>query len=264
MDESDTDSIDFTEYNRDCTGSGAVPFAPAAFCADPVPDLRQEKEDIYAKARVSWLLHFLHVSVLYENGEARITVRILGFPVVKIKWPEAEKEPEPSADKKKTESENEREGVKRPEGTQQPEAGQETAEAEKEKTPEVIALERQPSGEKTESKPVSVKPENAEKPRPENAEKPKPESAKKPKQESAERPKPESAEKSKPESAEKPRPEKKEKANTENKKKKKEKSRKPEEKAKKRNIEDTVELLKQFWQENKTAFQTIFKKIRAF
>lgn len=42
----------------------------------------RKKEDIYAKGRVSWLLHLLHGSFVYENGELRYQVRIFGIPLI--------------------------------------------------------------------------------------------------------------------------------------------------------------------------------------
>lgn len=42
----------------------------------------RKKEDIYAKGRVSWLLHLLHASFVYENGELHYQLRILGIPLI--------------------------------------------------------------------------------------------------------------------------------------------------------------------------------------
>ncbi len=43
----------------------------------------RKKEDVYAKGTVSWLLHFVHASVVYEEGRVGITFRIFGIPVGK-------------------------------------------------------------------------------------------------------------------------------------------------------------------------------------
>lgn len=131
-----------------------------------------KKEDTYVKGQISWLLHFFHVSFLYEKKKFLLVFRILGIPIRRISTPE--------------------------------EAAAETVEK-TEKKAEVVAMEWQPEETPEEKQPIEEEPPLEER-----------------KEEKA-----------------------------------------PKSKRKKRNIAGTVELLKQFWQENKAAFRFLFQKVAA-
>ncbi len=65
-------------------------------------DLRvEEKESIFVRTRVSWLLHLLHASAVYD-GEFRVVIRLFGIPVRRIPAPQKPVKEKKQSGKKQT------------------------------------------------------------------------------------------------------------------------------------------------------------------
>ena len=152
-----------------------------------------KEEEIYAKGYISWLLHFMHISFVYEKEELRGVLRVLGIPVKRFN--------------------SQAEAVKKTEEAQK----SDLEELEKEETEpaEVVAMEQS----------STIADEKEEEKKKENKT---------------------------------PTEDKKQKSNKKN-----QKTEKTTVEDKKVQITEKIELIKQFWQENKGAVQFLLKRVGA-
>lgn len=173
----DTDSMDVIEYNRNYiggfAGSSCDGFTSGAFCAGALPYLWQKKEDLYAKGRVSWLLHLLHLTFSYEEGKLQYQIRILGIPLIREKKEKKGKEaPEPE----KEEENKPAEVVALERKPEEPEKIEEPKKTEELGKPEEVKKSEEPEKTGKPGKTEETKQEKTQKkgkPKPEKKEKPK-------------------------------------------------------------------------------------------
>lgn len=94
----------------------------------------KKHEDLYGKARISWLLHLLHATVTYENKEPVICVRLFGFTI----YPKKEKPAKPKKKKKYKKKKNKSQKKTK----ERPQKQAEEKPQKKEEVPSVTAAEK--------------------------------------------------------------------------------------------------------------------------